>query len=287
MGAAILLLFSCSSSYETDIFIPIDVQKIPKDLIITEHPPKGIEARIRTLKALAKTLPEMKLQYKLDISDLLIGVHAIPVNPENVKLPEGISILKVNPSFLTMKIEKEVKKAVPVVISISGNPAPGFEVVETKAKPSFIILRGSEKIVSQQKEILTKPIDVNGISESFQKEIVLDLLEGTTAPFISKPIRVEVQIKERIVSRKFQDIPVEGKGSPYPYKITPPVINIEVKGPENVLEKLQKGKGIKVQIDLNALKPGIYPRRAIITLPVATTLVNVKPKIFTVTIKDG
>jgi YbbR domain-containing protein len=256
-------------------------------LIITEHPPKGIEARVRALKALAKTLPEMELRYKMDVSDLLIGIHAIPVNPENVKLPQGISILKINPSFLTMKMEKEVKKAVPVVISISGDPAPGFEVVATKAEPSFIILRGSEKIVSQQKEIPTKPIDVNGISESFQKKIALDLLEGTAAPFISKPIHVEVQIKERIVSRKFRDIPVAGKGSPYPHKITPPVINIVVKGPENVLKKLQKDKEIKVQIDLNALKPGIYPRRAIITLPVTTTLVNVKPKIFTVTIKDG
>ena len=287
MGAAILLLFNCSSSYETDIFIPIDVQNIPKGLIITEHPPKGIEARVRALKALAKTLPEMELRYKMDVSDLLIGVHAIPITPENVKLPQGISILKINPSFLTMKMEKEVKKAVPVVISISGDPAPGFEVVATKAEPSFIILRGSEKIVSQQKEIPTKPIDVNGISESFQKKIALDLLEGTAAPFISKPIHVEVQIKERIVSRKFRDIPVAGKGSPYPHKITPPVINIVVKGPENVLKKLQKDKEIKVQIDLNALKPGIYPRRAIITLPVTTTLVNVKPKIFTVTIKDG
>ncbi len=284
---AILLLFNCSSSYETDIFIPVDVQNIPKGLIITEHPPKGIEARIRALKALAKTLPEMKLRYKMDVSDLLIGVHAIPVNPNNIKLPNGISILKVSPSFLRVKMEKEVKKVVPVIVSISGNPAPGFEVVATKAKPSSIILKGSGKILSQKKEILTKPIDVNGISESFQREIALDLSEGTATPFVSMPIHVEVQIKEKIVSKKIQDIPVEGKGSPYSYRITPPVINIEVKGPENVLEKLQKDKGIKVQIDLNGLKPGIYPRRAIITLPLTTTLVNVKPKIFTVTIKDG
>ncbi|MFQ5483757.1 MAG: hypothetical protein ACE5DO_00315, partial [Desulfobacterales bacterium] len=62
LGAAILLLFNCSSSYETDIFIPIDVQNIPKGLIITEHPPKVIEARIRTVKALAESLPEMKLR---------------------------------------------------------------------------------------------------------------------------------------------------------------------------------------------------------------------------------
>ncbi|MDP7354804.1 MAG: hypothetical protein QGE94_06970, partial [Desulfobacterales bacterium] len=67
LGAAILLLFNCSSSYETDIFIPIDVQNIPKGLIITEHPPKGIEARVRALKALAKTLPEMELRYKMDV----------------------------------------------------------------------------------------------------------------------------------------------------------------------------------------------------------------------------
>jgi YbbR domain-containing protein len=68
------------------------------------------------------------------------------------------------------------------------------------------------------------------------------------------------------------------------YSIMPPTINIEVKGPVNIIEKLHKDKGIEVYVDLKGLKHGVYVRRATITLPVKTTLIGVKPELFTVKI---
>ena len=152
------------------------------------------------------------------------------------------------------------------------------------AKPLSIHLRGPEQILNPIEEILTKPIDIKGLSASLKKEIALDLPENIEVVAHSGIILAEVVIEEKIVIKNITDIIVIGKGSTYDYSIKPAIIDIEVKGPENIIEKLLKETGVKVYVDLKGLNPGVYIRRATIPLPVKTTLIRVKPEIFTVKI---
>jgi len=278
------LLWHDSPFHETDIFIPIDLGKIPDGLSITDPPLKGIEVRIRCPESLVKTLSEIKLRYLIDLSDINEGVNNIPIRKDGIKLPSGISIINITPSFLTVKVEKELKKELPVIVSFSGKPAPGFFTYAV-TRPSSVMLKGPENILGPIEKIFTRPVDVNGLSESFKKEIALDLPECLDIISFSGIILAEVFIEEQIVSREFKNIPVKGKDSTYTFSITPPVIDIEIKGPVNVLEKFYQENGLEVCVDLKGLKPGVYVRRASIVLPVKTILVGVKPEIFTVKIK--
>jgi len=185
---------------------------------------------------------------------------------------------------LTVRIANKVKKKLPVIISFSGKPAAGFIVAGATAKPLSVILQGPENILGPMDKVLTKPIDIKGLAEPFKKEVVLNLAEDLEIISPSGIILAEVSIEENIVTKKFNNIQVEGKNSPFMYNIMPPTINIEVKGPVNIIEKLHKDKGIEVYVDLKGLKHGVYVRRAAITLPVKTTLIGVKPELFTVKI---
>ncbi|MCD4804219.1 MAG: hypothetical protein K8R07_00915 [Desulfobacterales bacterium] len=278
------LLWHDSPFQETDIFIPIDLGKIPDGLSITDPPLKGIEVRIRCPESLVKTLSEIKSRYLLDLSDINEGVNNIPIRKDGIKLPSGISIINITPSFLTLKVEKELKKELPVIVSFSGKPATGFFTYAV-TRPSSVMLKGPVNILGPIEKIFTKPIDVNGLSESFKKEIALDLPECLDIISFSGIILAEVFIEEQIVAREFKNIPVKGKDSTYTFSITPPAIDIEIKGPVNLLEKLYQENELEVCIDLKGLKPGSYVRHASIILPVKTILVKVKPEIFTVKIK--
>ena len=284
LGGCFFLLWYDSSFHETDIFIPIDFAKIPDGLSITSSPLKGIEVHIRCPESLVKTLSKIKSRYLLDLSDIDEGVNNIPIRKDGIKLPGGISIIDITPSFLTVKVEKEIKKGFPVIVSFSGKPASGFFAYAV-TNPSSVILKGPENILGPIEKIFTKPIDVNGLSESFKKEIALDLPEYVDIISFSGVILAEVFIEDQIVAREFKNIPVKGKDSTYTFSIAPPAIDIEVKGPLNILEKLYQENGLEVCIDLKGLKPGVYVRRASIILPVKTILVRVKPEIFTVKIE--
>lgn len=286
LGICFFLPGSCSSLQETVIFIPVDSSQIPAGLTITGPLLKGIEVHVRGPKSTVKILSDLKIRYVLDLSGAHVGINSIPIKKDRIILPEGISIVKINPTFLTVTIENKIKKELPVKISFSGKPATGFIVAGAAAKPLSVIIQGPENILGPMDKVLTKPIEIKGLSESFKKEVALDLVEDLEVISPSGIIFAEILIEEKIISKKFFDIQVEGKNSPFSYNITPPALNIEVKGPVNIIEKLHTEKWITVYVDLKGLTPGTYVKRATITLPVKTTLIGVKPEMFTVKISN-
>jgi len=191
----LILIFSCTSTIETDILIPISIENIPKGLTITGPPLKGLEIRVRGSESLIASLSEMNLQYKLDLSLVNVGVESIQIQREGILLPQGVSIVSLTQSFLAVRIEHEIIKEVPVIVSVSGQPASG------------------------------------------------------------------------------------------PYSIDPSCIDIEIKGPANILDQIDPDKDIKIFVDLKDLKPGEYVKRASIKIPVQTTLTGVKPEVFTVRVR--
>ena len=286
IGIGIFLLWPYASVQESDIFIPVDSEKIPEGLIITNGPFKGIEVHVGGPKSIIRTLSDLKIQYTIDLSEVNIGVNIIPIHQARIPFPKGISILKINPDSITVKVENEIKKKLPVNISLTGKPAKGFVVVGVEASPMSVTLRGSEDTLGRMDKVSTKPINIKGLSGSFKKEVTLDLVENLKLIDSSKIIFANVSIKEQLATKTFDNIPVQGNGSLYVYHITPPIISIKVKGPVNMIEKLYGSNGVQVYVDLKGLKPGVYNKRATITLPVKTTLIDATPEIFKVKIID-
>jgi len=292
MVMLVCTLFACagipawaaSTAVDTSIKIPVVPKNVSEDMIMTGPPVQGIEIHVTGSPELMKALPESKLKYELDLSGLGVGIHTIPIIPEQIRLPEGISIVKLNTQSITIKIDKEIKKEVLVAVAVDGEPAPGFQIIATSAKPGKVVLRGPQNTLDGIEKISTNPIDLAGMSDSFKKETTLNLAENVAVIFPLDPILVEISIEEKVITKTFQDLEVLGRNTDYAFSITPPLITIEVKGPINVVNSLEASAEFKIYVDLESLKPGVYVRRATISLPVTTALVGVNPEIFTVKI---
>jgi YbbR domain-containing protein len=275
-----------ADEHEADILVPIDPYRLPQGLTLVGPPLKEIEVRVQGALSALEYLSLNKPRYSLDLSSVTIGVESIPINPEMLQMPEGVTITRINPAYLTVRVDRRLKKQVPVMISVSGKPAASFFVDDLLAKPSTAMICGPETILSSIDAMLTKPIDVTGKSESFKKEIALDLGAGIEVCSSSGIILAEIYIAEKEVTRRFADILVEGQGTSFEFNISPPTITIEIKGPQYTVENLHPEKDIRVLVELKDLNPGVYVRRATITLPVKTSLVIVEPELFTVKVID-
>lgn len=271
-----------ADEHETDILIPIDPYKLPEGLMLVGPPLKAIEVRVKGAPAALDHLSLNKPRYRLDLSSVTIGVESIPISPEMFQMPEGVKITRVSPAYLTVRVDRRLKKQVPVMISVSGKPAASFFVDDLLTKPAKVMVCGPETVLNSVDAVLTKPIDVNGRSESFKKETALDLEAGVEVCDSSGIILAEIYIAEKEITRRFADILVEGQNTPFNFSISPAFITIEIKGPQKIVENLEPGKDIRVLVDLKDLNPGVYVRRATIRLPVKTSLVIVEPKLFTV-----
>lgn len=288
IGIALVLaifLWPKPGPYEADLFVPLDITGLSNGLTLRKMPVKGIEIRIRGPEKPVRNLMGQTLSYRLDLSGRDAGVHSMAVRPERFGLSREIEILHAHPDPLIFRIEPEITKTVPVRVAIDGTPASGFYIAEIRPRPASVVLRGAKSSLGPVEVVTTKPIDVNGLHESFKKEVALDLVEGVVPVAPGGVILAEVGIGEKEARRTFSRVTVSGKNARYRFAITPPSINITVKGPVSTLTKIET-EGIEVYVDLQGLAPGVYPRRAVIALPVEVTLLQAEPEIFTVTIQQ-
>jgi len=271
---------------EASIKIPVLGINIAPGLIMTGPSVQGIEIQVTGSAEHMQALQEAPLKYELDLTGLGNGIHTIPITKGPITLPAGVSIVKLNTPTITIRIDREIKKELPIVVVVEGEAAPDFHVTGGSTSPHKAVVRGPQYILDNIEHITTNPIDIAGASEAFKKEITLNLAESVTVVFPEDPILAQIDITVKMITRSFKNLPLAGRHIKLPYSITPPGISLDVKGPANIVNTLETSEEFVVYLDLAGLKPGVYVRRATIVLPVTTMLVGVSPEIFTVTIKE-
>lgn len=287
----LLLLLLCSlkpvqssSVNEIEIPIPVDPYNLPDGLTLVSPVLKEIEVRVKGPVSVLDDLRRNVPRYKLDLSGVAVGMVSIAINPDLIQMPGGTQITRVSPAYLIVKVDRLLKKQVPVKVAVSGEPAGSYSIDGMLAKPSSILICGPETAIGLVDEIFTKPIDVSARSKSFKKEIAVDMAEGVEICSSSNIVLAEIYFAAKVATKRFAGILVQGKNALYDFNITPDTLTLEIKGPLNIINNLQPQKDIHVFVELANLKPGVYVRRAAISLPVKTTLVNVEPELFTVKI---
>ena len=273
-----------SSWNEIEILIPVDLYKLPEGLTLVGPAPREIELRVTGPPAVLDDLERNVPRYKLDLSGVAVGSESIAINPDLIPMPAGAQITRVNPAYLTIKIDRFLKKQVPVKIVVSGEPDGSYSIHDMLAKPSTMLICGPETAVGLDDEIYTQPIDITARSQSFKKEIAVDLAEGVETCLSSNIVLAEIYFALKVATKRFAGILVQGKNALHEFNISPGTLTLEIKGPLGIIDNLQPQKDIQVIVELANLKPCVYVRRAAISLPLKTTLVNVEPELFTVKI---
>jgi YbbR domain-containing protein len=273
-----------SNVNEIEILIPVDLYKLPEGLTLVGAAPKEIELRVKGPPSVLDDLKRNVPRYKLDLSGVAVGSESVAINPDLIPMPTEARVTQVNPAYLTVKVDRLLKKRVPVKIAVSGEPDGSYSINDTLAKPAAIFICGPETAVGLVDEVFTKPVDVTARSESFKKEIAVDLAQGVETCSSSNIVLAAIYIAAKVATKRFTGILVEGKNALHEFNISPGTLTLEIKGPLNIISNLQPQKDIHVFVELKNLKPGVYVRRATISLPVKTTLVNVEPELFTVKI---
>ena len=283
-GAGLFFFWPFTPAHETDLLVPVVPENIPDGLTIASTRLKPVEFRVKGGKSVIDGLLDRKIHYPLDLSGVKIGMISIPIEKEKLSLPGGVSVINATPSSVTVRVEKEITKELPIAIVFSGKPAAGFRVANAAAKPAGVMLRGPAPLLSPMNQITTKSIELNHVSESFKKEVTLDLSEGLSLAASQNLILVAVDMDVEIAAKKISHIRIEGRGSAHFFEIKPPLVNIEIKGPVLTLDKIEMEKEIQASIDLKGLKPGTYELKAAVTVPADITVVEITPESFTVII---
>lgn len=286
IGAATVVLVARTEKKDLELAIAVTFDGLTDELLLTGPPRQSVRLLVSGTPFALEAVDPGELSCHVDLYGLGEGTHTVPVHPSNIGLPDEVVLRELLTPSLTVRLEKVSSKTVDVIAFLQGDPAPGFAVAAVTLKPNRIVLKGTATMLAGIDTVKTRPIDLEAASESFKKEVPLNLPSSVA---VAPPLRIAValiEIDERIITRVLENIPVSAKGISADHRIDPAAITLTVSGPEAIVNDIETDPAFAVTVDMTGLTPGTHLLKAVINLPLRTTLVRVSPERFSVSITN-
>jgi len=167
--------------------------------------------------------------------------------------------VRLNPSSMDVDIEileTQTVKKVPIVISTSGNPAPGFSITGLQIFPDSVEISGERVVIEGIESIYTNEIQLDSISENISRKIGLQVPTGVGVPGNQfADVEISVVSIEGQIEVTFP-VSIEGLAPEF-RPIETPVLTVKFSGPVNLLKEIWT-VGVVAKIELTDLGVGVH-----------------------------
>jgi hypothetical protein len=265
------------------VMVPIEIINLPRDLVISSQFKKEIEVTVTGPSSQILDLNNQAVTRQIDLSSASPGTMVIENSIDSIPVPRGIKVLRVQPSSLILSLDKLVQKHFTVIPSISGKVAAGHVLKGLKMNPEVITITGPETLLGQVNQLHTANINVNGMSESQQRQVPLKL-DPALVDLIGKTlVTADIQVGLETVERKIMDIPVSATVDGRKRTDRPAVVTVTARIPKTMLN----GNGsLKKKFNVTATEVAGEGKLKVVVVPVDDaggdlTVVAVEPEFVT------
>jgi YbbR domain-containing protein len=264
----------------TPIKVPLEIVGRDNALVITNEIPSVIEVTLRAPRSVWEqlTAQENPIRAVLDLTNLSAGEHTKDIQIQVSVRPTQLILS--NPASVSVILERLASHTLPVDLSLSGQPAVGFQAGDAVIDPLEIFISGPESLVNQATRARVL-VSLSGTRESIDQAIsvqVLDAQNSIIDGLTVNPDSIHVTIP---VSQQggFRDVAVKVVVSGQVaagyrlenISVFPPVITVFAADPE--LVNALPGVVETQPLDLQNAKENISTRLAL-TLPENITIVG-------------
>lgn len=264
---------------EWSYLVPLEIVNQPGELTITNDVPGFLDLRLQGSHSFIKGLNPKDLAVQIDISNVTSGRNIYPITAALVNTPRGATVSRINPSYISLDIEKVARKKVSLRADLTGRPATDFFLESTEVTPSSIEISGAESVVKAIRRLKTATIDISGAIKNISKSVPIDISGKKIKLVKNEPVEVKVMIKEVLEKLEIKKIVPKAINLDARYKVTlsPKLMHILVEGPKSIVSTL-KERGVDITVDAIDLRTGRHKRPALVKLPGNVKLLYAYPK---------
>ncbi len=225
---AVMLWYFVGSDDTVDktVMIPIEIINLPRDLVISNQFKKEIEVTVSGPRSLILELSNRAVTRQVDLSSATPGSMVVSNANNSIPVPRGITVLRVQPSSLILSLDKLIQKHFPVKPVVTGRIAAGYVLKELKVEPEMVTITGPQTILSQTGELHTQSINIEGLAESQQRQVPLQLAPEIVELIGETSVTASLQVALQTVERKIHDIPIVAILDGVQQQVRPSVVTI-------------------------------------------------------------
>jgi YbbR domain-containing protein len=267
---------------ERAIEVPLEFRNIPSDLMVLDNRIDYVVLRVMGPRTSVSTLDADNVKLSLDLDGAKSGLLSYPLTATDFNVPRGITVSRITPPVIHLRLEPVAKRTLPVAVRLSGKPHSGYRIAHTTVRPENVTVQGPAEEVRRLAAVETVPVDVEEGRSVIKRRV---RLSNDGKPLAISPDQVEIviTIEEEQESRVFDKIDVGAKDFKGVYNVVPQSVYLRVAGPRSVIDKL-KLTSDEVYLNLKGLPAGEHNVPLELNLPPEVQVQEQRPQRFRVRI---
>ncbi len=174
---AFLIWFYVLNSEPMSVEIKMGIKvKTPAGIAVGSKLPTSIGVKVQGPRVFIRNLKAEEqnifLQVKADMNQLPIKKRLV-IKESGIRLPLGISVESISPKYISMTLEKKIKKYVPIIANFVGVVDPHYRLIKKSLDQNKILIEGPLETMRKVTKVYTKPIDLSLINKSGQMVLAL------------------------------------------------------------------------------------------------------------------
>jgi YbbR domain-containing protein len=184
------------------------------------------------------------------------------IRSDEVNAPYGVEVAQVLPGTIALDLEKSVRRTVPIVPVVDGEPAPGFVVGRVSVDPATVEVSGPESRLRQLTGATTEPVEVTGRRDGVRDIVTVGITDSAVRLVTPQNATVMVEVLPAPAERELAGVPVRYRnlGAGLRASVQPTLTRVTVRGRRESLADVSAGT-IVAFVDLAGLGPGRYNLR--------------------------
>jgi YbbR domain-containing protein len=261
---------------EASLNVPLELRNIPAHLMITSPRVDFVNLRVTGPRTLLGRIDKARLSVGLDLGGVRAGPAVFRVAAEALNLPRGVKVLRINPSQVTLELERVGHKSVPVHLRLVGKPPADLQVGDTKVSPETVQVTGPASDVDEIHAVNTEAFDISkAAAGSIERELPLDSM-GDYVSSSADRVAVQVHIEEVSVTREFKRASIELHNAAAGTRLVPDAVRLTVRGPKRLVTTLEIPPGA-VSVDAAGDDDHDHMVKPTAELPAGIEVVTIDP----------
>jgi uncharacterized protein (TIGR00159 family) len=205
-GLSLLVVSSVWYSYSlgfvrslTTVEVPIEFVKRDARLEIIESSSTSVRIQLSGSLQLINRLDPSQIKVRFDLSKAVAGRNSLTITEDDIILPPGASLKKVEPSSIDIIVDTIGQKRLPVQVDWTGTLPPGILVQDVRLDPETVEVTGGQLLLNEMDTIYTAKVPVDELQESGEQRVALALVPASLrlAPGQENSILITYTVRPR------------------------------------------------------------------------------------------
>jgi YbbR domain-containing protein len=222
---------------DKNVMVPVEIINLPRDLVISNQFKKELEVTVSGPRSVILEMADKAVTRQIDLSQATPGTMVEENGNEDIPVPRGVTVQRVQPSSIILSLDKLIQKQFPVSARTVGRVAPGYYVKVAKTEPDEITITGPQTILSQVDELFTKAINLADIKQSAQIQVPLELEPAIVELIGETSVTVDLVVGLETETRSIEKMKVQVVIDGVTREVQPETVKITANIPKLLLEK--------------------------------------------------